>query len=61
MNRGSGATIVMADDDSAGFSARAIDLLRDDNLWQAQHDACRARQQGLSWTEVAALWDDLLP
>ena len=52
---------VVADDDSAGFSARAIDLLRDDNLWQAQHDACRARQQGLSWTEVAALWEDLLP
>lgn len=52
---------VVADDDAAGFSARALDLLRDDDLWQAQHEACRARQRGLSWTEVAALWEELLP
>lgn len=52
---------VVADDDDAGFSARAVDLLRDDGLWQKQHDACRALQQGLSWIEVAGLWEELLP
>lgn len=52
---------VVADDDTVGFSAHAVALLRDDGLWQAQHDACRARQQGQSWTEVAALWEGLLP
>ena len=52
---------VVADDDNAGFSARAVDLLHDDSLWQSQHDACRAEQQGLSWTEVAGLWEGLLP
>ncbi len=52
---------VVGDDDNSGFSAHAIDLLRDDSLWQAQHDACRTLQQGLSWTEVAGLWEGLLP
>jgi glycosyltransferase involved in cell wall biosynthesis len=52
---------VVGDDDDEAFSSRAIDLLRDDALWQAQHDACRENQQGLDWTEVAALWEELLP
>ncbi len=52
---------VVADDDNTGFSSHAIELLRNDSLWQAQHDACRAHQQGLSWTEVAGLWEELLP
>lgn len=52
---------VVGDDDAAGFSAHAVALLRDDGLWQAQHDACRARQQGMSWTDIAGLWEELLP
>jgi glycosyltransferase involved in cell wall biosynthesis len=51
---------VLADEDRAGFAARAVDLLTDDALWQRQHRACLARQRGLSWVEAAGLWETLL-
>ena len=57
-----GATgFVLADDDAVGFSARAVDLLTDDALWLSQHRACLATQRGLSWSEAASLWEQLLP
>ena len=52
---------VLADEDAAGFAARAVDLLRDDALWLRQHRACLERQRGLGWDEAAALWERLLP
>jgi hypothetical protein len=57
-----GATgFVLADDDAAGFAARAVELLADDALWLGQHRACLETQLGLSWPEAAALWERLLP
>jgi len=52
---------VVDDDDGRGFSAHATALLRDDALWQRQHEACIATQRGLSWHDVAAKWEALLP
>jgi hypothetical protein len=52
---------VLADEDSAGFAARAVELLRDDALWLRQHRACLDVQRGLGWDEAAGLWERLLP
>jgi glycosyltransferase involved in cell wall biosynthesis len=52
---------VLDDGDDAGFAARAVSLLTDDTLWQAQHRACLAEQRGLYWVNVARHWEALLP
>ncbi|MEI9987523.1 MAG: glycosyltransferase [Aliidongia sp.] len=52
---------VLADEDAAGFAARAVELLTDDPLWLRQHRASLELQRGLGWAEAAALWERLLP
>ena len=52
---------VVGDDDVDGFAARAVELLSDDALWLRQHRACLRRQRGLCWTDVAGIWETLLP
>ncbi len=52
---------VLDDDDRQGFAERAVALLTDDALWRRQHEAALATKRGLSWEEVAALWEELLP
>ena len=41
-------------DEPQDFADAAVQLLTDDALWRAQHQASLAQQQGLSWDEVAA-------
>ncbi|HUB97148.1 MAG TPA: glycosyltransferase [Stellaceae bacterium] len=53
-----GETGTIAGDD-AQFGDAAIELLKDDALWQRQHRAALARQRGLSWDEVAARFERL--
>ena len=55
-----GVTGIVAKDDDA-FVSSAIALLRDDRLWQQQHLAALERQRGLSWDEVAARFEALMP
>jgi glycosyltransferase involved in cell wall biosynthesis len=50
---------IAADDES--FARAAIALLADDALWTRQHAAALARQQGLSWEDVARQFEALLP
>ena len=50
---------VVEDDD--GFAAAAIALLRDDALWRRRHLAALERQRGLSWDQVAARFEALMP
>jgi glycosyltransferase involved in cell wall biosynthesis len=50
---------VAADEDA--FVASAIALLTDDALWGKQHREAVARQKGLSWGEVAARFEALIP
>ena len=47
-------------DDPDGFSEAAVRLLRDDALWRRQHEASLAHQQGPSWDEVAARFEQAL-
>ena len=47
--------------DAAEFAAAAGSLLADDALWQRRHTAAIARQKGLSWSEVAARFEALMP
>jgi glycosyltransferase involved in cell wall biosynthesis len=54
-----GVTGTVAADDDA-FVAAAVALLTDDALWQSRHRAAIARQQGLSWDEVAARFETLI-
>ena len=42
------------------FAGRALALLRDDALWQAQHRACLAHQRSFGWAEAAGLFEGLL-
>jgi hypothetical protein len=42
------------------FAERALSLLRDDGLWQAQHAACLKEQRGFGWAEAAAMFETLL-
>ena len=55
-----GVTGYVAADDAA-FAERAIALLSDDTLWQAQHDAALARQRNWSWDDAAAAFERFVP
>jgi len=47
--------------DEGSFVEAAVALLRDDVLWQRQHRAALASQKGVSWNDVAARFEALLP
>lgn len=51
-----GLTGFVASDDEA-FARHAIDLLADDALWHAQHEAALRLQQGWSWDQMAARFE----
>ncbi|WP_019644090.1 glycosyltransferase family 4 protein [Novispirillum itersonii] len=53
-----GETGFVAADDAA-FSARAVDVLRDNTLWSAQHAQALTRQRGWRWDDVAAAFEGL--
>jgi glycosyltransferase involved in cell wall biosynthesis len=55
-----GVTGYVAADDAA-FAERAIAMLRDNALWQAQHDAALAQQRNWSWDDAAAAFERFLP
>jgi glycosyltransferase involved in cell wall biosynthesis len=55
-----GVTGRVARSDDA-FVEAAIAVLRDDALWRQWHRAALARQRGLSWDEVAARYEALIP
>ena len=55
-----GVTGRVADSDDA-FVEAAIAVLRDDALWRQWHRAALAQQRGLSWDEVAARYEALIP
>lgn len=55
-----GVTGTVAGDEDT-FVAAAVALLTDDALWQTRHRAAIARQKGLSWDEVAARFEALIP
>jgi glycosyltransferase involved in cell wall biosynthesis len=55
-----GVTGTVAEDEEA-FVAAAVALLTDDPLWQNQHRAAIAGRKGLSWDEVAARFEALVP
>jgi glycosyltransferase involved in cell wall biosynthesis len=42
------------------FADAAVALLMDDALWRRQHEAALARQQGLSWDDVAVRFEQAL-
>ena len=50
----------VAEDDDA-FVAAAVAVLRDDTLWRRWHLAALERQRGLSWNEVGARFEALMP
>ena len=50
---------VARDDDA--FVEAAIAVLRDDALWRRWHSGALAGQRGLSWDEVAARYEALIP
>jgi len=47
--------------DEDAFAAAAVALLTDDVLWRSRHRAAIARQNGLSWNDVAARFEALIP
>jgi glycosyltransferase involved in cell wall biosynthesis len=55
-----GVTGTVAGDEDA-FVAAALALLTDDPLWQSRHRAAITRRKGLSWDEVAARFEALIP
>jgi glycosyltransferase involved in cell wall biosynthesis len=55
-----GVTGRVAENDDA-FTATAIAALGDDALWRRWHLAALERQRGLSWDDVAARFEALLP
>jgi len=55
-----GITGTVVDNDDA-FAAAALALLTDDPLWRSRHRAAIGRQKGLSWDEVAARFEALIP
>lgn len=55
-----GVTGYVAADDAA-FVERALEILSDDALWQAQHDAALARQRSWSWDDAAAAFEQFVP
>ena len=42
--------------DEAAFAARAVQLMTDDSLWRAQHEASLRHQQGWNWDDMAREW-----
>lgn len=54
-----GVTGFVARDD-ADFAVRAVSLLTDDALWQAQHDEAVARQRSWGWRDAAAAFERLI-
>jgi glycosyltransferase involved in cell wall biosynthesis len=56
----SGASGRVAQTDEA-FVAAAIAVLRDDTVWRQWHSGALATQRGLSWDEVAARYEALIP
>ena len=50
--------VATSDDD---FVAAAIAVLRDDALWRLWHHGALQAQRGLSWDEVAARYEALIP
>jgi len=55
-----GVTGTVAGSEDA-FVAAAVALLTDGGLWQSRHRAAIARQKGLSWDDVAARFEALIP
>ena len=55
-----GVTGFVAADDAA-FVERAIALLSDNALWQAQHEEALARQRNWSWDDAAAAFERFVP
>ncbi len=55
-----GVTGRVAESDDA-FVEAAVAVLRDDALWRQWHRAALAQQRGLSWDEVAARYEALIP
>jgi glycosyltransferase involved in cell wall biosynthesis len=55
-----GASGRIAESDDA-FVEAAIAVLRDDTLWRRWHFGALASQRGLSWDEVAARYEALIP
>jgi glycosyltransferase involved in cell wall biosynthesis len=50
---------VAADDDA--FVEAAVAVLQDDRVWRQWHQGALATQRGLSWDEVAARYEALIP
>jgi glycosyltransferase involved in cell wall biosynthesis len=46
--------------DDASFAEAALSLANDDKLWRRQHEAALKLQRGLSWSEVAARFEQAL-
>ena len=46
--------------DDASFAQAALSLADDDQLWRRQHEAALKLQQGLSWSDVAACFEEAL-
>lgn len=55
-----GVTGRVAESDDA-FVEASVAVLRDDELWRRWHLAALAQQRGLSWDEVAARYEALIP
>lgn len=45
-------------DEPQAFAEAALRLLREDALWQKQHEAALAMRESLSWGKVAAAWEE---
>ena len=46
--------------DAERFAQAAVSLLTDDGLWRRQHEAAIRHQQGITWSEYAAHFEDAL-
>jgi len=46
--------------DPGRFADAAVSLLTDDNLWRRHHEAAVCHQQGIAWSEYAALFEGAL-
>jgi len=55
---GASGRVAKTDDE---FAAAAIAVLRDDPLWREWHRGALVTQRGLSWDEVAARYEALIP
>ncbi|HWD60066.1 MAG TPA: glycosyltransferase family 4 protein [Stellaceae bacterium] len=55
---GESGRVAVSDDE---FVTAAIEVLREDSLWRRWHRGALATQRGLSWDEVAARYEALIP